>query len=110
MKVLYNEDLANRISLESCGYVGNHMAEALTGENAGGLWSSEITIFRVPTSCTVREGHTHSNAIASCWATRRSQRTLHAWKPHARKSGGPRNILCAKSGMGESRLQKSPGV
>ncbi len=47
MKVLYNEDFANHVSPESCGVVGNHMAEALTGEHAGGLLSSEITKFRV---------------------------------------------------------------
>jgi len=51
MKVLYNEDLANRVSPESCGGSGNIAAEALTGEHAGGLLSSEITAFRVPTSC-----------------------------------------------------------
>ncbi len=65
MKVLYDEDLANRVSLESCGGSGNITAFGLvllTGENAGRLSSSEITSFRVPTSCTGREGHTHSSA------------------------------------------------
>lgn len=61
MKVLYDEDLANHVSPESCGVCGNTSAEALTGENAGELSSSEITKFRVPTSCTGREGHTFSS-------------------------------------------------
>jgi len=61
MKVLYDEDLANHVSPESCGGCGNTSAEALTGESAGELQSSEITEFRVPTSCTGREGHTCSS-------------------------------------------------
>jgi len=63
VKVLYNEDLANHVSPESCGGSGNTAAEALTGENAGGLLSSEITEFRVPTFCTDREGHTTNSDI-----------------------------------------------
>ncbi len=48
MKVLFDEDLVNHVSPESCGDVGNHIAfglALLTGENAGGLLSSEITSF-----------------------------------------------------------------
>ncbi len=47
MKVPYDEDLANHVSPESCGGCGNAAAEALTGENAGGLSSSENTNFRI---------------------------------------------------------------
>ena len=61
MKVPYVEDLANHRSPESCGGYGNVSAEALTGGNVGGLLSSEITLIRVPTSCTEREGHVDSS-------------------------------------------------
>lgn len=57
MKVPYVEDLANHSSPESCGGYGNVSAEALTGESVGGLLSSEITTFWVPTPCTEGEGH-----------------------------------------------------
>jgi len=57
------EDLANHSSPESCGGYGNVPAEALTGESVGGLLSSEITIFWVPTPCTEGEGHADSSVI-----------------------------------------------
>lgn len=63
MKVPYVEDLANHSSPESCGGYGNIPAEALTGESAGGLLSSEITTFWVPTPCTEGEGYTDSSVI-----------------------------------------------
>ena len=61
MKVPYVEDLANHSSPESWGWYSNVSAEALTGDSAGGLLSSEITSFWVPTPCT--EGHVDSNVI-----------------------------------------------
>lgn len=57
MKESYGEDLANYTSLESCGNRSNVMAEALTEGSTGGLLSSEITYFRVPTSWSGREGN-----------------------------------------------------
>ncbi len=51
------EDLANHISLESCGNCSNAMA-ALTEGSAGGLLSSEITSSRVPTTWSDGEGNT----------------------------------------------------
>jgi hypothetical protein len=61
MKVPYAEDLANHGSPESCGGCGNVSAEALTGGSVGGLLSSEITTFWVPTLCTEGEGHADSS-------------------------------------------------
>jgi hypothetical protein len=61
MKVPYVEDLANHNSPESCGWYSNVSAEALTGESVGGLLSSEITSFWVPTPCTEGEGHADSS-------------------------------------------------
>ena len=63
MKVPYVEDLANHSSPESCGGYGNVPAEALTGESAGRLMSSEITFIRVLTPCIEGEGHTSSSVI-----------------------------------------------
>ena len=57
MKESYGEDLANHTSLESCGNHSNVMAEALTEGSTGGLVSSEITNFRVPTTWSGWEGN-----------------------------------------------------
>jgi len=57
MKESYDEGLANHISLESCGDYSNVMAEALTEGSTGGLLSSEITFFRMPTTWSGWEGN-----------------------------------------------------
>ena len=57
------EDLANHISLELCGNCSNAVAEALTEGSAGGLLSSEITSFRVPTTWSGGEGNTGCGVI-----------------------------------------------
>jgi hypothetical protein len=57
MKESYGEGLANHISLESCGNCSNVMAEALTEGSTGGLLSSEITIFWMPTTWSGWEGN-----------------------------------------------------
>ena len=72
MKVLYYEDLANRVGPESCGGYGNVAAEALTGESVGGTLSSEITAFWVPTLCLYGEGNIDHSVIASYGRTWRS--------------------------------------
>jgi hypothetical protein len=58
MKESYGEGLANHTSLESCGNCSNAVAEALTEGSTGGLLSSEITNFRVPTTWSDWEGNT----------------------------------------------------
>ena len=67
MKESYGEGLANHTGLESCGGDSNVMAEALTEEHTGGLSSSEISSFRVPTMFTEWEGNTRGSVIASCY-------------------------------------------
>ena len=57
------EDLANHISLESCGNCSNAAAEALTEGSAGGLLSSEITSSRVPTTWSDGGGNTRCGVI-----------------------------------------------
>ena len=63
------EDLANHISLESCGNCSNAMAESLTEGSAGGLLSSEITIFRVPTTWSDGEGNTRCGVLSALLQT-----------------------------------------
>jgi hypothetical protein len=58
MKESYGEGLANHTSLESCGNCSNVVAEALTEGSTGGLLSSEINSFRVPTTWSDGEGNT----------------------------------------------------
>jgi hypothetical protein len=63
MKESYGEGLANHTSLESCGNCSNAVAEALTEGSTGGLLSSEITNFRVPTTWSGWEGNTSCSAM-----------------------------------------------
>jgi hypothetical protein len=106
MKVLYNEDLANHVSPESCGGVGNHMAEALTGENAGGLSSSEITSFRVPTSCTGREGHTFSGITCKQLSDPAESKNLACMEASCAKIGRSRNLPSCNSWNGRIQSVK----
>ena len=46
MKESYDEGIASHVGPESCGGVSNGAAEALTGERAGRVLSSEILIVR----------------------------------------------------------------
>jgi len=52
MKESYQKGLANHLSPESCLDGPRGRGEALTGENAGGLLSSENTLFRRPSEWT----------------------------------------------------------
>ncbi len=86
------------------------MADAWVGESAGGLLSSEITVFRVPTLWSDEEGNICHNVTASDGRTLRSPGTWHAWMPYARESGGPGSSPHLRAGTGESSQEKSPGV
>jgi len=66
MKESYGEGVASHTGPDSCGGGSNVTAEALTGGHAGGLLSSEIKSFRVPTLWSEGEGNTDCGAIASC--------------------------------------------
>jgi hypothetical protein len=63
MRVPHDEEVANHVSPESCGGYGNISAEALIGENTGGLLSSEITTIQVPTLWSEGEGNIRHNAM-----------------------------------------------
>jgi hypothetical protein len=106
MKVPYAEDLANHGSPESCGGCGNVSAEALTGGSVGGLLSSEITTFWVPTLCTEGEGHADSSVNRELLEDPAESEKLSMRGYFARdsgESGGPRETQHKRAGMGESR-------
>ena len=62
MKVSYDEGLASHIGPESCGGVREGVVEALTGERAGWVLSSEILIVR------------EADALMSCGRLHRAKR------------------------------------
>ena len=61
MKESYREDDAHHFGPESCLDGPRGRGEALTGESAGGLLSSEITSSRMPTRWCAGEGNTSGN-------------------------------------------------
>ena len=91
MKVPYVEDLANHSSPESCGGYGNVLAEALTGGSVGGLLSSEITAFRVPTLLLGGEGHVSHSVIASYVRTCAESKNLACVEAFCTRIGRPVN-------------------
>ena len=121
MKVLHCKDLANHASPESCGGSGNNAAEALTGESVGGTLSSEITDFRVPTSCLGREGSIEHSVTASYGRTWRSlsilacvekKKRCQARTPQKYRNYSPGPILCPSLPhivfTGSFRFNRSP--
>jgi hypothetical protein len=57
MKESYNKGIASHVGPESCLDDPRGRREALTGESAGGLLSSEITLIRWPRQWSVSEGN-----------------------------------------------------
>ncbi len=108
MKVPYDEDLANHVSPESCGGCGNAAAEALTGENAGGLSSSENTNFRVPTSCTGREGHTTSSVRCELLCDPAESKNLACAYAFCARIGRAGRLPSSKSWNGVIQEAKTP--
>jgi len=100
MKVPHVEVLAKRSGPESCGGYGNIAAEALTGENVGGLLSSEITAFRVPTLWPEGEGNICHSVIASCGRTRAESKNLACVEASCTRIGRPVSPPVSKSWNG----------
>ena len=63
MKESYNKGLASHIGPESCLDGPRGRGEALTGESAGGLLSSENTTFRELSQSAVGEGNRFDREI-----------------------------------------------
>ena len=105
MKVPHVEVLAKHSGPESCGGYGNIAAEALTGENIGGLLSSEITVTRVPTLSRGGEGHVFHSVIASCGMTCAESKNLACVEASCARIGRPVNLPVFKSWNG--RIQRS---
>jgi len=100
MKVPHVEVLAEHSGPESCGGYGNIAAEALTGENVGGLLSSEITTIRVPTLLPDGEGNICDSVIASCCRTRAESKNLACVEAFCTRIGRPVNPPVSKSWNG----------
>jgi RNA-directed DNA polymerase len=87
MKESYSKGVASHAGPESCLDDPRGRGEALTRESAGGLLSSEITLFREPRRCPVIEGNMGNRVtMRERLFARRSQRTWHAWTLSARES------------------------
>jgi hypothetical protein len=106
MKVPHVEVLAKHSGPESCGGYGNMLAEALTGENAGGLLSSEITAIRVPTLLTDGEGHISHSVIASYVRTCAESKNLACVEAFCTRIGRPVNFPVFKSWNGRIQPRK----
>lgn len=106
MKVPHVEVLAEHSGPESCGGYGNIAAEALTGENVGGLLSSEITAIRVPTLSSEGEGNICHSAIASHGGTRAESKNLACVEASCAKIGRPVNHLVPKNWNGRIQPAK----
>lgn len=63
MKESYNKGLANHIDPESCLDDPRGRGKALTGENTGGLLSSENTAFQRSSQWLMHEDNTADNAM-----------------------------------------------
>ncbi len=107
MEVSHDEGLANRIGPESCGFVSNGIAEALTGERMGRVLSREILIFQGADDVGHSEGNTLHVAIARHGGTLRGRRPWHVWKLFAREPGDP--MFSFERGS-EGRIGKSEDV
>ncbi len=99
MKESYGEGLANHISLESCGNCSNVVAEALTEGSTGGLLSSEITSFRMPTmwfgwegkmDCSVMRVAVQSGGVLEpgmCGHSLRGNREIRGFSLNIKRNG-----------------------
>jgi hypothetical protein len=76
MKVTHMKGIATHHGPESCLDIQQWYGEALTGESAGTVMSSEITQIRRRTLYTEGERHINQTAMARCGWLRRSQSTV----------------------------------
>ena len=92
MKEPYGEGLASHAGSESCAWHSRKAArEALTGAQAGRVWSREMYLNQSADAVPLAEGNIGGCENASIRWTLRGLRPLHVWKLHAREPGGPIN-------------------
>ena len=91
MEESYSEGVANHAGPESCGYSGNTVAEALTGERVGWVLSLEIFIKHPGCRPAPDEGKAkfHGPLERGPWGLGEVRDPTHARKHFARESGGP---------------------
>ena len=96
MQVHHDEEVANRIGLESCADAHEGISEALTGERTGQPLSRE-SLDPGADAVSSAEGNTNRCVIASAWSTRRGRRTWHVQKLLGREPGDPTSgqLRCA---------------
>lgn len=93
MKVPYSEDLASHTGPESCGYGGDPVAEALTGEGIGRVLSLENAYFGSADGVDALEGNTVTCAKASTSGLPVVADLEHVPNLSAREPGGPTACL-----------------
>jgi hypothetical protein len=76
MQEPHKKGVANHLGPESCVRDRKVTNEALTGEDAGQPWSSEITSTGVPTLCNGGEGHTVNRACRERFTDAAESETL----------------------------------
>jgi hypothetical protein len=91
MKEPYGEGLASHTGSESCARSCKAEGEALTGAQAGGVFSREMLLNQRADAVHDGGGNNDACEIASIHRTLRGQRPPHAGKLHAREPGGPTN-------------------
>ena len=104
MQEPYRKGLASHPGPESCGDAREGVAEALTGEHASGVLSSEITWFLVPTLLPYAIGNIGWGDSASPSRTGGVIAPWRVWKLLAREPGDP---LTARPQVGSGRAGKA---
>ena len=100
VKVSDSEGLANHTGPESCVVVGNGCGEALTGERAGRVLSSEIKVLsRCRRAPNTRKAIRHTPTRRGVGRLGGVEDPWHARKPLARDPGG------ATLGLGEPKVR-----
>ena len=89
MQVHHDEEVANRIGLESCADAHEGISEALTGERTGQPLSRESTLVPGADVVPLTEGNTDVRDIASVQTVRRGRRHWHVRTLLAREPGDP---------------------
>ena len=111
MKEAHMKGVATHHGPESWAGVGNGAGQALTGEGAGRVLSSDINESGVPRLLTDAEGKTSCDEIASCTATPRSRRPrARADAPCTRTGRSPQPPMAKVPGRSGKPCGRNPDV
>jgi transposase len=104
VKVPYDEEVANHIDPESCGYVREDIAEALTGAHVGQPLSDETLHNQSAHAIQLVEGNTSHRVFASGGRLCVVCRPWHAYTSSGRE---PRGLWSAPASRAEGRMVKA---